>query len=119
MPEAGAHSPYTEKRKHNRFAMEAALHYFDPSGNAAVNGRLRDISACGMGFISPHPLIPGEHLELFLYMPDSEEKLYKKFRVCWSSPTDTGKYRIGVQLDPPEINPIPLVLRSIVAKRKY
>jgi hypothetical protein len=58
MPEAGAHSPYTEKRKHNRFAMEAALHYFDPSGNAAVNGRLRDISACGMGFISPHPLIP-------------------------------------------------------------
>lgn len=73
--------------------------------------KTHDISASGIGFITDVPLNPGVSLELWLYIPDSNDPLYTTGKVVWTNMVSPSAYRVGVSLDKIDFTGISRILR--------
>ncbi len=110
---------FSEKRVSPRFPVGIPLSYFESGSENAIHIQTYDIGAEGICIVTDKELPPGTCLDIYLHMLDNGEKIYRKGRVIWLNIIDSVKYRIGIKLEKPNLKTIPLVLRTIKAKRKY
>ncbi|MDP2941518.1 MAG: PilZ domain-containing protein [Candidatus Omnitrophota bacterium] len=114
-----AKTNFSEKRAYPRFPVDIPLKYFMPERDAFYESHTHDIGARGLCLFSERELPEGASIELHLKMLDDGSKIYRKGKVVWAKPISDSKYRIGIKLEDPAINPIPLVLRTLVAQNHY
>jgi hypothetical protein len=110
---------FLEKRLFPRFAVSIPLSYFNPSLDKTMRTQTRDISAEGLCILTDRVLAPATSLDIFLQMIDDGKKIYRKGKVVWVNVSDSDKYRIGIKLEPPKLDSIALVLRTIIAQKEY
>lgn len=114
------HKPdFRERRSFPRFPISMSLAYSKLNSDKRASAHTHDISAQGSGIITDEELPTGSSLDICLTMLDDGARIYKRGTVVWSCQLDFNKYRAGVQLEKPCLKPIPLVLRTIRAQRKY
>jgi len=112
-------SSYIEKRAFPRFPVSIPLRYCEPHTNDTAYAQTRDISARGLCMITEEALPPDTSLDIYLKMIDDGGEVYRKGKVVWSNMLTSNKYRVGIELEEPNLKPIPLILRTIKAQRKY
>lgn len=113
-----AWKPFVEKRQFRRFPAIIPLTYFVPKGNEGIYVQTYDISVEGICLISDEELYVGMNLEIVLSVADNKEVINRKGRIIWSRVVD-NHHRMGLRLEDAKLNPIPIVLKTIVARRKY
>lgn len=111
--------PFNEKRIFPRFTINIPLTFCELRSNTSFAGQTHDISTQGVCMLTERKVSSGSDLDLSLKMVDNNERIYVKGKVVWSCMLDSGKYKIGIQLEEPRLKPIPLVLRTIMAQRKH
>lgn len=104
---------FKERRIFHRFTINIPASYVDPLLNKTLNAQTHDISVEGLGLVSERKLTVGTILEICLQMTDNGEKIVVKGKVVWLTLTDDNKYRAGIKLEGPRLEPVPLVLRTI------
>jgi len=110
---------FTEKRTYPRFNVSIPLSCFDLNSDKKINAQSHDISTEGLGIIVVKPIPVGAELDICIHMLDNGEKIYRKGKVVWSNEIDSGSYRIGIRLEEQKLDPVPLVLRTIMAQKDY
>jgi Tfp pilus assembly protein PilZ len=114
MPDAA----FIEKRGFPRFAIGIPL-TCQTNTEKVLEAHTHDISAGGLGIITEEEVPAGTAVDACLRIVDDSGEIYRKGKVVWSSPVAANKYRAGVQLEKADLKPIPIVLRTIKAKRQY
>jgi len=107
---------FQEKRSAYRFLVTNPLTYFQPSSRESIEAQSRDISTQGMGLFANEDLSPKTTLDIWINMPDSNEKIHIKAEVIWSNKVDSNKYRIGVCLRDSGLKLRQLILKTIQSK---
>ncbi len=110
---------FIERRLCPRFPLTLCVNCFDMYSEKKIDGQTKDISAQGLRLISDKPLLAGYKLEIFIKMSDNGEKIYRKGRVIWSNISSQNKYQVGVFFDEKSLNPVPIVLRTIMTEKNY
>ena len=111
--------PFIEKRAHPRFQVGIPTSYKRADSNERAQTETYDVSAQGLCLLTDKELPAGSCLDIDLEMLDNGEKIYKRGRVIWSNIMRPVKYRTGIELEEPNLNPIPLILRRIKVRRKH
>ena len=110
---------YAEKRIFPRFPVNIPLFFLQLASSNIYTAVTHDISTQGLCLVVDRQVLLGTELDIHLQMKDNNEKISLKGKVVWSDMVDIGKYKIGIQLEETKLKPIPLVLRTIMAQRKY
>lgn len=105
-----------EKRKLVRFLITIPLKYAKLSLKTLSSICTHDISAQGLGLVTPEALPVNTPVVLCLKIPDNGEEISVEAEVMWSTQTNSSGYRSGVRLKSSPLKPIPLVLRTIYSK---
>jgi hypothetical protein len=111
-------SGFKERREFSRFSLKVLLRYLNFDLLQEANAQTYDISNKGICLITRDSLPIDTCLDIWLEMPDNGDKIYVKGRVIWSSMIENNKYRVGIDLEDAELNPISLVLKSIQVRIK-
>jgi N-acetyl-anhydromuramyl-L-alanine amidase AmpD len=111
--------PFLEKRTYPRFPVNVPLSYTDANSNNTRYAQTHDISAQGLCIVTNEELPVGGCLGICFQMMDNGEQIYRRGKVIWSGSADYNKYKIGVQLEQPNLKPISMVLRTIKSQRRY
>lgn len=109
---------FQERRIFPRFTIQIPVSYADPSIKQTVNTYTHNISVEGLGLLVDTPLTCGTILEVCLRMTDNGEEIITKGKVIWRSLIQ-DRYRVGVKLDGPQLQPIPMVLRIIQSRLNF
>ncbi len=109
---------FVEKRQFRRFPAIIPLSYFEYGTNKTNDVQTYDISAEGICVFTNKELSVGLNLEVILYVDNNKEIITRKGRIVWSRLVD-NKHRTGLILEDARLRPIPIVLKTIVARRKY
>jgi len=112
-------SPVRERRVFPRFPVHIPVSCFDPYLKKNFQTETQNISAEGLCLETDEVLGQGNFLEIFLLMPDDNEEIHRIGKIVWTNTTESGKHKVGIQLEEPKLKPIPLVLRIINYLRKY
>jgi PilZ domain len=108
-----------ERRKFSRFPLKVLLRYFNfDLLREEARAQSYDVSAKGICLITRDVLPVNTLLDIWLEMPDNGDKKYVKGKVIWYAMIEHDKYRIGIDLEDAELNPISLVLKSIQVRIK-
>ena len=110
---------FTEKRTFPRFKITIPLIFFERIFNKSSSVQTHDIGTQGVSIVADEKLPSGSDLDMRIQMPDNNEKICVKGKVIWARAINSDKYRIGIKLKESILKPIPLVLRTIMAQRKY
>lgn len=102
---------FEDRRSFLRLARILDVKIINLDTNTEGKAKTHDISATGIGFITDTPLTTEANLELWLYIPDSQEPVYAKGRVVWTNMVAPNTYRVGVSLDKVDFIDISRVLR--------
>lgn len=108
-----------ERRLFTRFTIGIPTTYLESGPNTENPSKTYDISIEGMCLLTNKGLPPGTRLNIDLKMVDTGETINVRGHSVWSSMLEPGKYRIGIKLEETKLKPIPIVLRTIKAQRKY
>jgi hypothetical protein len=114
-----SHGQGTERRVFTRFTIGIPTTYLESGFNTEDPSKTYDISIEGMCLLTNKGLPSGTRLNINLKMLDTGETINVHGYSVWSSCLEPGKYRIGVKLEETKLKPIPIVLRTIKAQRKY
>jgi hypothetical protein len=109
---------YKEKRSSPRFPVNIFGSCAGTNCQNKLSTMTHDISAQGLGVIVDSRIPVGTCMDIILEVPDGGKKVIKKGKVVWLLMVESSKFRLGIKLDEP-IKPIPLVLRTIKAIKKY
>lgn len=104
-----------ERRSQPRFLTKISVSIYGPVTPQIVNAQTYDISAQGIGIVTVKEIPVGTTLDIYIQMPDTAEKIFRRGKVVWLTTLDDSAYRLGVKLEEPPLKPIPLVLRAIKA----
>jgi hypothetical protein len=91
------------RRAFRRIPVELSLRFLNSGSNEWRLVKTCDISAQGIGLIASEKLAPNTLLETWLPVPDSGESLYSRAEVAWSKKLAPDKYRVGVNLEKPDL----------------
>jgi hypothetical protein len=108
-----------EKRASARFPVKILLRYLNLNLLGEAHAQTQDISAKGLCLLTKEALAADTPLDIWLQMPDNGEQIYIKGRVVWFNMIEPGKYRVGVNLENTELNPILLALKAIHVRIKH
>jgi hypothetical protein len=100
-----------DRRNFLRFARILDIKIINIETNREAKAKTHDISANGIGFLTDIPLEQDASLELWLYIPDSDEPVYTTGRVIWTNMVAPNVYRVGVSLDKIDFAGISRILR--------
>ncbi|MFH0791428.1 MAG: PilZ domain-containing protein [Candidatus Omnitrophota bacterium] len=109
---------FVEKRQFKRFPAIIPLSYFECGVNKINDVQTYDISVEGICVLSNKELSVGLNLEVILYVDNNKEIITRKSRIVWSQLVD-NKHRTGLILEDTKLRPIPIVLKTLIALRKY
>jgi hypothetical protein len=62
-----------------------------------------DISAQGLGLVSPARFRPDSQVELYLRLPETKEEFMTEGTIAWCREVEKDKFRLGVYLEKPEL----------------
>lgn len=110
---------FTERRAFPRFPVKIPLGFYESGSPEQTNTQTHDISAQGICIVACKEIPAGDFLDIYLQMPDTGEKIYRRGKVVWSSSINHTTYKLGIKLEDSPLKPIPLVLRAIKAQREY
>jgi Tfp pilus assembly protein PilZ len=104
-----------ERRKFPRYEVSLFLKNFDSNSNLQreLEAHTKDISAQGIGLFTIQALPLGNSLDIYVCIPDNNEQIQVRGKVVWSSAVGPCKYRIGIELEKPELKPVSIVLRTL------
>jgi len=102
---------FEDRRSFLRIARTLDVKIINLNTNTEGKAKTSDISATGIGFVTDTPLNTEANLELWLYIPDSQEPVYAKGRVVWTNMVAPNTYRVGVSLDKVDFIDLSRVLR--------
>jgi len=108
-----------EKRVFPRYSVKILLRYFNLNLLGEAHAQTQDISAKGICLVTREALAEDTPLDIWLQMPDNGEQIYIKGKVVWSNMIEPDKYRVGVNLENTELNPILLALKAIQVRIKH
>ncbi len=111
--------PFTEKRISPRFTISIPLTCCEQRTSKSFTAQTHDISTQGLCIVADQELPSGSDLDIRIQMVDNNEKISVKGKVVWSCMINSGKYKLGIELEEPKLKPIPIVLRTIMAQRKH
>jgi len=106
-----------DRRLFARFGAELSLKYSNSDPKVQIKARIRDLCAKGLGMLTDKVLAPDTHLDIWLKMPDNGEEIFTKGKVIWSERIEPNKYRVGIELEEPELMVISIILREIHVER--
>ncbi len=107
--------PFEDRRLFMRFAVEMPMRFFCSEAEMSGKGRMLDISANGMGFVTNRRLSVYSHMDVGVSISNSARPFYTTGEVVWVQRIDFDSYRIGVKLDKPELMGVWRVLNSMSA----
>ena len=121
---------FKERRASARFPVKILLRYFNLNLPSHLTNRCegllgetraqtQDISARGLCLVTREALAADTLLDIWLQMPDNGGQIYIKGKVVWSNMIEPDKYRVGVNLENTELNPIALALKTIQVRIKH
>ncbi|MEK6727072.1 MAG: PilZ domain-containing protein [Candidatus Omnitrophota bacterium] len=110
---------FKERRSQSRFLAKIPLSFYEPNTPQIVNAQTHDISAQGISIVTSKEIPVGTSLDIYIQMPDTGEKIFRRGKVVWLSSFNHSGYKLGIKLEEPPLKPIPLVLRAIKAYRDY
>jgi hypothetical protein len=110
---------FKERRVFARFPVKILLRYFNLNSLGEAHAQTQDISAKGICLVTREALAEDTPLDIWLQMPDNGEQIYIKGKVVWSNMIEPDKYRVGVNLENTELNPISLALKAIQVRIKH
>jgi len=111
--------PFTEKRIFPRFTITIPLTFLEQKSSRSFTAQTHDISTRGLCIVADQEFPSGSDLDMRIQMVDNNEKISVKGKVIWSCMINSGKYKIGIELEEPKLKSISLVLRTIMAQRKH
>jgi hypothetical protein len=62
-----------------------------------------DISAQGLGLVSPERFKPDSQVEIYLKLPETKEEFQTEGTIVWCREVSKDKFRVGVYLEKPEL----------------
>ena len=93
-----------DNRIFERIPVKFPLNFLDSRSGGEGEAEAVDISANGVGFITPKKLSDMTPLEMWLHIPDKHEPFYTRGQVVWSKAMpDEERQRIGVRLEKAEL----------------
>ena len=98
-----AEAEVTNKRAFRRIPTELPLRFLNLAENKWRLTKTCDISAQGIGLISEEELPRQASIETWVSLPDVAEPLYSRGRVAWSEKLSPDKYRVGINLEKPNL----------------
>jgi hypothetical protein len=104
---------FDDRRLFARFRAELSLKYSSLDSNRQIKASIHDLGAKGLGVFTDEVLAPQSQLDIWLKMPDNDEEILTKGKVIWSERIGPNKYRVGIELEKPELMVISIVLRTI------
>jgi len=104
---------FKDRRLFARFPVKVLLRYLNLDLPGEAHTYTRDVSAKGICLMTSEALSAETPLDMWLQMPDSGEQVYIKGKVVWSNMIKPNKYKVGVNLENIELNPILLALKAI------
>lgn len=110
---------FEDRRVFARFRAEISFKYSNLDSNSQTKARIRDLCARGLGVFTDEVLAPHSQLDIWLRMPDTGEEIFTKGKVIWSERIEPNKYRVGIELEKPELMVISIVLRTIHVETRY
>ncbi len=103
---------FEDRRSFLRLARILDVKIINLNTNKEAKAKTHDISASGIGFITDVPLNADASLELWLYIPDSDEPVYTTGKVVWTNMVAPDVYRVGISLDKIDFAGIARILRT-------
>ena len=110
---------FKERRTQPRFLAKIPLSFYEPDTLQIVYAQTHDISAQGISIVTPKDIPVGTTLDIYIQMPDTGEKIFRRGKVVWLSSLNHSGYKLGIKLEEPPLKPIALALRAIKANRDY
>jgi PilZ domain len=104
---------FEDRRVFARFRAEFPLKYSFPDTDKENRADMRDLCAKGMCVFTNEQLAENSRLDLLLTMPDNGEEISTKGQVIWSERIEPRKYRVGIELEKPELMVIAIILRTL------
>lgn len=92
-----------ERRRAPRINRSFMLRYQPAGSSAWLLSPLRNLSSKGARFLSEHPLVEGDTLEIQLVLPTATQPVSLKARVTWAKPWRAGLVEVGLTFDPGDV----------------
>ena len=110
---------FDNRRRFPRYEVSIFLRSIDIDSHKEIQCSTHDISLKGIGLAGNRSFPVGTSLEIWLRMDDNGEQIHTKGKVVWSNTAGPHRFRSGVELADADLQPIPLVLRTIRTRTKY
>ena len=110
---------FKERRAFARFPVKILLRYCNLNLPGEARAQTQDISAKGLCLETKEALAADASLDIWLQMPDNGEQIYIEGKVVWFHLLEPDKYKVGVNLENTELNPILLALKAIQVRTKH
>ena len=104
---------YIDRRIFARIPIKVSLRLLCPHTDKESRAQTSDISAKGIGLVVEEKLQPLTPIEMWLQMPNQDQPYYARGEVVWSKPTESNKYRVGINLERADLMGMSQVLRRI------
>ncbi|MCM8801395.1 MAG: PilZ domain-containing protein [Candidatus Omnitrophica bacterium] len=88
-----------DRRIFARIPVQIPLRFIELDSNKEGAGLTYDISAKGIGLLTPIELSPNTSIELWLDIPNQTQPFYTRANVVWSKRISPDIYRIGLNLE--------------------
>lgn len=111
--------PLQERRAFPRFPVRILLRYLNLNEDGDAHAQTQNVSAKGICLVTNESLTAQTPLDIWLQMPDNGEQIYIRGKVIWSNMVEPNKYRVGINLENTELNPIILALKAIQVRIKH
>jgi hypothetical protein len=103
---------FLDRRIFERIPVKLSLRFLYPTSDTENLAQTQDISAAGIGLVTDRELLPRDHLEMWLQIPDKGEPLHTTGEVAWSNIIEPNKYKVGISLEKVELMEMSRVLRT-------
>jgi Tfp pilus assembly protein PilZ len=109
---------FSERRKLPRYEIALSCEETDLASRREFHSVTRDICEQGVGIMLDERLPLDTIVEVYLEMPDNQERIQVHGKVVWITKFEEKQFRAGICLDKFDLRPIPLVLRMIKVQLK-
>jgi hypothetical protein len=100
-----------DRRIFQRFDIRLPLRFIEPATGKEIMAKAVDVSAKGLGMLSPVGMEKNVPLEMWLDIPDKGEPLYTRGRVAWKQPSGLREYHFGIELEKADLMGLSRALR--------
>ena len=113
-----AKTNFVEKRAYLRFPVAMPVSFRETNSNKISETKTYNICSIGLCIQTNQEIPVGASVDVCINVKDNSGDIYRRGTVIWVQNLNHNHYRIGIRFEP-NLNPIPLVLRTIMAQKGY